>query len=148
MLVALAEEDSPDQRDSTAPSRTWRPLAAIILLFAVWATVAPYAGKRLGLDVNTQSIVEVVDHVVPGLVVIAVFVAALLADRLPLPGALIAVLGGFWMSGTHVPLLAQAARQEVALGSALWHTLPPLAVFVLAAAAAARVLVEGRGRRQ
>lgn len=137
-------ESPPDQAGGGAPSPSWRPLAAIILFFASWATVAPYAGEQLGLEVNTRAIVEVVDHVVPGAVVIAVALGALLADRFALPGALIAVLAGFWMSGTHVPLLAQAAREEVRLGSALWHTLPCFAVFLLTAAAGVLVWVDRR----
>lgn len=137
-------DGSPHQRGVQAPSPSWRPLAAIVLFFAVWATTAPYAGKALALEVDTRAIVEVVDHVIPGAVVIAVALGALLADRLALPGALAAILAGFWMSGTHVPLLAQAAREEVGLGSALWHTLPCFAVFMLAAAGGVLAWVDRR----
>lgn len=137
-------DGSPGQAGGAAASPSLRPFAAIMLCFAVWVTVAPYAGEQLGFEVNTRAVVELVDHVLPGAVVIAVALAWLVADRLALPAALVAVLAGFWTSGTHVPLLAQAARDEVGLGSALWHALPAFAVFLLATAASVLVVADRR----
>ncbi len=61
------------------------------------------------------------------------------ARRSPTPGffPLVAGLGvllaGFWMTATHVPLVAQAMRDEVGAGVAAYHTLPGLAVVILGA---------------
>ncbi|MDP9387163.1 MAG: hypothetical protein M3Q48_04360 [Actinomycetota bacterium] len=100
---------------------------------AGWALLPPYTGPELA----TQTRVEVADHVVPALVVLALSLFALARARRPAPGAfpLLAGLGvllaGFWMTATHVPLVAQAARGEVAAGAAAYHSVPGVAVVVL-----------------
>lgn len=114
----------------------WRRVAVTLLLFAGWGTVAPYAGLPLGLVVEAPPVVEVVDHVVPGLVLLAVGTFALAAGRLPIEAALVAVLAGLWMTATHVPLLLQVGSGAVDLASALWHSLPGILVLTIASAAA------------
>lgn len=115
-----------------------------MLFFAVWATVAPYTGPPLGLVVNTEAVVEVVDHVIPGVVAITCALTFLTASGPALMGTVAAALAGFWMSGTHVPLVLQATRGEVAIGSALWHALPCFALFLLSAAVAVLASAERR----
>ncbi|MFP5375461.1 MAG: hypothetical protein ACLGIO_01590, partial [Acidimicrobiia bacterium] len=81
--------------------------------------------------------VEVADHVVPTVLMIALSVAALASARRPAPGLfpLVAGMGvllaGLWMTATHVPLVAQASRDEVSAGAAAYHTVPGLAVLAL-----------------
>jgi len=118
--------------------RSALPVAGLVV--AAWAALPPYAGPSLVLDPT----VEVVDHVLPALVVLAVCVTVLAFRRRATAGALFAagllvVLAGFWMTVTHVPLLAQAARGEVSWAAATWHSLPGLAVMVLGAAWAVRL---------
>ncbi len=107
------------------------PLAGVVT--GCWALLPPYSGPAL----NTETRVEVVDHVVPGVVLIVVSVAAIVlapsrrsAEYLLVPG-LVALLAGIWMTATHVPLVAQAARNEVSWPAAGYHTAPAVAVTVL-----------------
>ncbi len=104
-----------------------------LMITSLWAIGAPYADRWVGLEVAVRPIVEVVDHVVPGLIV-AVLAAGALAmkRRLPFVAAAVAVLAGFWMVVTHLPLLTQAQGGGVSFAAALWHTSPGVAVLVVA----------------
>lgn len=123
-----------------------RQLAGALLLFGVWATAAPYVGPTLGFVVQTRSVNEVVTHIVPGVPVLAVAVFVWATRRFPLPAALVAVLGGFWMTGTHLPLLLQAAGGGIDWPSAIWHSTPGLTIFVVSAAIATYAFLEERDR--
>lgn len=99
------------------------------LVLAGWAVLPPYVGPALLLDPT----VEFVDHVLPGLVVLAASVFALaMRSRAAGPAlfatGMLVTLAGFWMTVTHVPLLAQAVRGEVSWTAAGWHSAPGLAV--------------------
>ena len=90
--------------------------------------VVPYLATAVGLEVDVPARVEVVDHVVPGALVVAVSgVLVGLRDRLDPEGlpALsligVACLAGFWTTSTHVPLLAEAADGVTSWGAALLH---------------------------
>jgi hypothetical protein len=107
-------------------------LAGALLVLGCLGTVAPYAGRALGLVVDTRAIVEVLDHVVPGALVMAVGGYGTLRGRLPLPVALLATLAGFWMAATHLPLLAQVGDGRAELGAALFHSLPGIGVLAVA----------------
>ncbi|MBA2752672.1 MAG: hypothetical protein H0U41_10660 [Actinobacteria bacterium] len=79
-----------------------------------WAVLPPYSGPKL----NTETRVEVADHVVPSLVLIAVSLVILVVSRrraetaagLSLVAGFLVALAGLWMVVTHVPLVAQAMR--------------------------------------
>lgn len=109
--------------------------AWILVGLAVIGALPPYAGPALGFDLATREIVEVVDHVLPAVAVVAVGAAGVLRGRIGLVGAVIAFLAGVWMAGTHVPLLLQAVRDEVDVPTALFHATPGLAVLVAGALA-------------
>ncbi len=111
-------------------------LAGAGFLVGAWSLLPPYRGPVL----NTADRVEFADHVVPGVVVIAVSALALvlglvLARRattdLLFPAGLVIVLAGFWMTATHLPLVLQATRSEAPWGATIHHSLPGLAVLVL-----------------
>jgi len=117
-----------------------RATAALALLGA-WTIVVPYLATALGLEVKVSSLVEVVDHVVPGVLVAAAgFYLTMLARRRSLAGATSALLAGgvcflagFWVLSTHVPLLADAARSaSVSWAAALWHSSTAVPVVALA----------------
>ncbi len=114
-------------------------LAGAALLVGAWALLPPYTGPAL----NTADRVEFADHVVPGVAVIALSVAALLFarrhgnDNLLFAAGLGIVLAGFWMTATHVPLVLQAARGDAPWGATVYHSLPGLAVLALGVAWAA-----------
>lgn len=125
-----------------------RQLAGTLFLLAVWATVAPYVGPTLGFVVQTRAVNEFVTHSVPGVPVLAVAAFAWAVRRFSLPTALVAVLCGFWMTGTHLPLLLQAANGGIDWPSAIWHSTPGLAIFVVSAAIATYAFLEERDRER
>ena len=110
--------------------RLRRALPVIGLAVAAWAVLPPYTGPEIG----TSDRVEVADHVVPAVAMLALSLVAMVRARRPARGLfpLVAGLGvllaGLWMTATHVPLVAQATRDEVSAGTAAYHTLPGLAV--------------------
>lgn len=108
------------------------PLAGLVA--GAWALLPPYTGPHL----NTAARVEVADHVVPGVVLIAVSAISVLVARRPghatswlLLAGLVALLAGIWMTATHVPLVAQATRDQAPGGAVLYHTAPGVAVMAL-----------------
>jgi predicted membrane channel-forming protein YqfA (hemolysin III family) len=114
--------------------------AGVLAAIGAWTVVVPYIGNALGFDVNVRPIVEVVDHVIPGLLLL---LAALHLRRLAARGRLagqptaliasgVAFLAGFWIFATHVPLLADAARSALPWGGAIWHSIAGLPVLGLA----------------
>jgi len=114
--------------------------AAVLAAIGAWTAIVPYLGRALGLVVKVPARVEIVDHVIPGLLV---FATALYLRRLAGRGALaegpaailasgVAFLAGFWVLATHVPLLADAARADVSWPAAIWHSIAALPVVVLA----------------
>lgn len=124
---------APDDNAATATASLPRALPIAGLALCVWAVIPPYLGPALDTDTR----VEVVDHVVPGVVLLAVSsVAWVLGPRLrtptiaPLVTGLAVLLVGLWMFATHVPLVAQALRDEVPAGAAAFHTAPTIAVTV------------------
>ena len=105
-----------------------------------WNMAVPFIGDVLGLDVNVRTKVEVVDHVVPGLL-IALSAGYLLvlarrgpwsAQRPALFASGLAFLAGFWVLATHVPLIADAADGTMDWGAAIWHTIASLPIVALA----------------
>lgn len=120
----------------------WRSFGFSALLLGAWAVAAPYLGPILGLVVATRPIVEVVDHVLPGLAVLGIALLTILTGRLPLAAALLAVLASLWMAGTHIPLLLQVRSGGAQLPSALWHAAPGILLLTLTVAAAVVVWTE------
>ena len=102
------------------------------------ALLPRYSGPRLELGPRGD-LLEFIDHVVPGTVVIVVSLLALLIRRRattlgPLFGmGLVIVVAGIWMDATHLPLVLQATRSEAPWGATLHHSLPGLAVLLLGA---------------
>jgi len=107
------------------------------LVISAWALIPPYSGPKL----NTETRVEVADHVVPSLVLIAASLVILVVSRrkaettagFSLVAGFLVSLAGLWMVVTHVPLVAQAMRGEsgVTWGGALYHFTPSLVVLIL-----------------
>ena len=103
----------------------------------LWALLPPYTGPAL----NTETRVEVADHVLPALVMLGASAAAFLVSRRSAPRAsaanvtlvsgFLVLLAGIWMTATHLPLVGQATRDEVTAAAAAYHTAPGVAVVVL-----------------
>ena len=114
------------------PHARW---AATLAGLAFWATVAPWLAEAVGLELAVSTRLEIVDHVVPGVIMLAG--AAGLATRGAVPGGLvwlgagaIAFLVGVWITATHVPLIPAALQGGAPWGAALLHlsTGPPILV--------------------
>lgn len=114
-----------------------RPLPLMPLLgvgVGLWGMLPRFLDSGL----NTEDRVEVVDHVIPGVVVVIVSLVALAVSRRSAkPGpflfvaGLVVLLGGLFMFATHVPLVMQATRGEAPWGGTVFHTSAALAVFGL-----------------
>lgn len=109
--------------DDPGAAGRWLPQAGVVV--GAVATLPPFLGPAL----DTAQRVEVADHLVPGLVVVGVSLAALAtkrADRLSGTSLLLAglciFLAGLWMAATHVPLIAQAGRGEAPWGATVYHS--------------------------
>lgn len=117
---------TPEAPGGGARRSTRGPVAALVALGA-WTIAVPYLARPLGLAVDVAASIEVVDHVVPGLLV--ALAGGWLAWRGrgdPVgPAGLVAsgicVLAGFWVLATHVPLLRDAADGREPWAAALWH---------------------------
>lgn len=127
-------EAQPDARPLDRPAGPWLPLVGLVI--GVWAIIPPYV-KRFG-DLNVESRVEIADHVVPGIVVIAVALLGFLLLRSRTPSQLLLFVGGgcislagFWMVATHFPLVKQLRDDRVTGGAVIWHSLPGLVVTLL-----------------
>ncbi len=116
-------------------------LALAVGALGAWSVAVPYAGRALGLEVNVAPSLEVIDHVVPGAVVVACAGFSYLKLRdASAPTSLsyliavgVSLLAGLWITTTHLPLLAAATRGSVQWGPALWHSLPGLPMPILSA---------------
>ncbi len=108
------------------------PLAGLPVAF--WASLPQWTGPKLNVAAST----EVVDHIIPAVFVVLASVVAILVGHQPQgPGALrlmagmVVVLAGLWMLATHLPLVAQATRDEAPWPATIYHTSSALAVFGL-----------------
>jgi hypothetical protein len=124
------EESAPAMAEAPPDIRRYLPWVGLVVAF--WATLPKYSGPTL----VTAPGKEVADHVIPGIVVgIASLVALAARKREGGPGlttfgcACVALLAGFWMVATHVPLLAQAARGDAPWAATIYHSSAAFAVF-------------------
>lgn len=137
-----APEDGSAENSSSAGTSSGsvgrsRLMGTALLVVGLFGLLAPYTGEPLGFLIVVRPIVEVVDHVVPGVVLVAVAAIILVTNRIPLIAALIAVLAGLWMTTTHLPLLVQASQGQVGWAAAWWHTAPGVVLLILSAVAVA-----------
>lgn len=133
-VVAGSERD--DAAAGGAPRRNEslrRALPVMGLIAAAVAVLPPYTSS----DIGTSMRVEVADHVIPAVVMVVLSLGALARRRrttsgtFPLVTGLGVLLAGLWMTATHLPLVAQATRDEVDVGIAAYHTVPGLIVLGL-----------------
>ncbi len=113
---------------------------AVLAAIGAWTITVPYLGELLGLTVDVRPIVEVVDHVIPGALVVAAALflrsrarrAPMRSDGTALIAAGIAFLAGFWVLATHVPLVGDAAEARVTWAAAIWHSITAVPTLALA----------------
>lgn len=111
-----------------------RILPIVGLGIAFWASLPQWSGPKL----NVEPAKEVADHIIPAIVVVVASVVAILASRRAKgPGALrfmagmVVLLAGLWMLATHLPLVAEAMRDQAPWPATIYHTSSALAVFGL-----------------
>lgn len=124
------------------PLRHAPPRAQILLaLLGLWSALPPYLGPPLGLELNVAADVEVVDHIVPGVVVaVCAGLAALLVRRggsAEASAAVLALTGtcflaGLWQVSTHVPLVLEGGAGETPWGSVILHSSPGPVILAVA----------------
>lgn len=139
----MAEDTRPRRGAPGRRARGSHPVAlsALLIPLAVWLALVPSVAPALGYTLDLDPVVEVVDHVVPGVVILVVIAAALLLRARPSApyafaiGAALSLLAGLWATATHVPLLAQAQQGLVTWGAATFHSVPGVVVMVVALAA-------------
>jgi hypothetical protein len=105
-------------------------LAGTGLVIGAWGMVPPLLGM-----LDTALAVEVIDHQVPSVLVLAAAVIVLLG-RQPSRPLLLAcgfavLLAGTWMAASHVPLVAQAATGQAPWPGTIVHATSALAVLAL-----------------
>ena len=104
-------------------------LLGLGLAIGLYAMLPAFAGPQI----HIQKVVEVVDHVIPGLVVLALVGSATVLGARPaglmLVFGVLVTLAGLWMVDTHVGLFSQAVHHEVDLVAAGFHVSTAAAVF-------------------
>jgi len=100
--------------------------AATLAALALWATSIPWLAEALGQELDVATRLEIADHVIPGLLLLAV--AGLLAIGSPPSGSTswlgagaLVFLSGLWITATHVPLIPGALDGTAPVGAALLH---------------------------
>ncbi len=129
---------SPATAAGASRPASWRESRAQLALVALGALsiLPPYVGPPLGLELDVPASVEVVDHVLPGVVVaLCGGLGALLVRRRPRAqagvGGLVlysgAFLAGLFQTATHAGLLLEAGDRLTPWGAVLLHsTLAPV----------------------
>ncbi len=122
-----------DQRAADPPTARRRAGAgaAALLVLGAWTAATPYLGRAWELNLNVPAKVEVVDHVVPGAVVVvssAAWLLLLMRSRageesaVSLAAASLCFLAGLWVTSTHVPTVVNAGDPLVPWDAALFHS--------------------------
>jgi hypothetical protein len=123
----------PATSSSHSTRATPRPERWLGLLIAVaaWSILPPYAGPLLGLDLDVSATVEVIDHLVPGLLAVAAAGAALVlarrgrSDSLPAFASLaVCALAGLFQTVSHVTLVRDAGDPLQPVGAVVLHASP------------------------
>lgn len=112
---------------------TDRPTAAAWAVLGLLVAVTPYLGRPLGLVVDVAATTEAIDHVLPGLLVVAAAPAIVRFEALRFELTLLAVLAGLWATSSHLPLVLDAVRGRVGWPTALWHTTSAVALLAVTA---------------
>jgi hypothetical protein len=99
--------------------------------------------------IHLRRSVEVVDHVVPGVALLALTLVAVLKgakpDSLMLASGVVIVLAGFWMVATHLGLLRQALNHQASAAGAAYHCSTAVAVAAVGIAWTWRYWAAGSG---
>ncbi|MEJ7787331.1 MAG: DUF6529 family protein [Solirubrobacteraceae bacterium] len=102
---------------------------AALGILGAWALAVPYVAAAAGLELDLAPKLEVIDHVVPGAVILGASAIVLAlrrqdpaAHEVPVIGTVaIAMLAALWITTSHIPLLGEAAQGSAPLAASLLH---------------------------
>ena len=104
----------------------------ILAVLGALSTLPPYVGPGLGLELGEiADRVEVVDHVIPGVLIFLAAGACFLAlrsGRMRMDSLLLAIavavcmLAGVWETSSHVPLVLDGGQPVSPWGSVILHS--------------------------
>ena len=124
----MPTDSHPTPASADSPLERWLIALAAV---AAWSIVPPYLGPVVGLELDVEATVEVVDHVIPGVCAIA---GALLAlgharrrdtDSFRALAALgVCVLAGLFQTVSHATLVFNAGDPGHPVGSVVLHATP------------------------
>jgi vacuolar-type H+-ATPase subunit I/STV1 len=144
--MATRKQTTSKPSSSPAPATAFPSvLLGAALLIGLYAMLpAIFSG-----GIHLRRSVEVVDHVVPAVVLLVVTVVAILKgakpDSLMLVFGVVIVLAGFWMVATHVSLAKQGLNHQASATGAAFHCSTAIAVAALGVAWAWRYRAAGSG---
>lgn len=124
----------PDEVEEVEPGADPEHSVALLAVALVVGLYAMAPGFYLdGLHVKAGA--EVVDHVVPGLAMLVLVVAAIRWGR-GIPALMLfvgvgIVLCGFWMTDVHIALVRQALQGLAPVGATVYHFSTAIAVDVV-----------------
>jgi hypothetical protein len=140
--MARPAQRQPERRPVTL-QRWLVALAAV----GAWSILPPYLGPAVGLELDVDPSLEVIDHVLPGLLAIAGALFALslarrgAPDSVPALAALaVCALAGLFQTVTHVPLVLDAGGPTQPVGAVVLHSTPGPVLTLLALALLLRPL--------
>lgn len=129
----VAQKAKPDAKQGSGPDAVASPLPLLVAAAAV-GLYAMAPGIYLG-GLHVKRGAEIVDHVIPGLAVLAMVGVGLLwgvrSVTVMAVSGLIVLIAGFWMVLTHIGLFHQALDSQVSWGIAIYHCSTAVLVFAV-----------------
>jgi hypothetical protein len=124
----VSTSSSSESTHATPRLERW---LTVLIAVAVWSILPPYAGPLLGLELDVSATVEVIDHLVPGLLAVAAASAALVlvrrgrSDSLPAFAALaVCALAGLFQTVSHIALVRDAGDPPAPVDAVVLHASP------------------------
>lgn len=121
---------SSSSQSTQAAPRAGRSLAVLVAV-AAWSILPPYVGPLVGLELDVSAAIEVVDHLVPGLLAVAAASGALVlarrgqSDSLPAFAALaVCALAGLFQTVSHITLVRDAGDPLTPVDAVVLHASP------------------------
>lgn len=106
----------------------------------IWAATVPWIDRVLvGHEIDVPVTTEIVDHVLPGLALLAIAALLRASHRFPLRATLwwsaaASAATAFWIGATHASLIAHGLSGAQPLGAGLLHAHPTILIAALTVA--------------
>lgn len=124
----MARQPEPTATSAADPVERWLIVLAAV---ALWSMLPPYLGPLVGLELDVAASVELVDHVLPGLLACAAALIAHVEARRGQTESLrslvalgVCVLAGLFETVTHVALVLDAGGPQQPVASVVLHATP------------------------